>query len=193
MSQCQADRTFALDEARFGLKVWHRRRWCPKGFRPPWVVDDRYDWVWLYAAVEPMTGESFFLFLPRLDGICFQIFLEEFRNWFAADDADDDEKIALVLDGSPSHRNQAVEWPQGLSAIPLPAYSPELNPAEGIFKEIRGELSNEVFETVDAIEDGLLEVIQEYWEEPERLQRLTAYPWWVAGVERKEYIKSPSQ
>jgi hypothetical protein len=49
-----------MDEARLGLKVWFRRRWCPKGVRPPWIVEDRYEWLWLYAAIEPRTGESFF-------------------------------------------------------------------------------------------------------------------------------------
>jgi len=33
-------RFFAMDEARFGLKAWHRRRWCPSGHRPPWRVGD---------------------------------------------------------------------------------------------------------------------------------------------------------
>ena len=65
-------RVLALDEARFGLKSWHRRRWCPCGHRPPWVVQDRYEWLWLYAAVEPATGESCCLYLPYLDAGCFQ-------------------------------------------------------------------------------------------------------------------------
>ncbi len=43
----------AFDEARFGLINWHRRRYCPKGFRPPRIVRRRYEWSWLYAAVEP--------------------------------------------------------------------------------------------------------------------------------------------
>lgn len=60
-------RVLALDEARFGLKSWHRRRWCPCGHRPPWVVQDRYEWFWLYAAVEPATGQSCCLYLPYLD------------------------------------------------------------------------------------------------------------------------------
>jgi hypothetical protein len=51
----EVERLFAMDEARFGLKSWHRRRWCPRGIRPPWVVEDRYEWLWLYAAVEPRT------------------------------------------------------------------------------------------------------------------------------------------
>lgn len=176
MKERQAERVFALDEARFGLKVWHRRRWCPTGVRPPWAYEDRYQWLWLYAAVEPLTGDSFFLFLPRLDGQCFQLFLEEFRSWYAQ------EEIVLVLDNSSSHRSGEVDWPEGLSGLPLPSYSPELNPAEGVFKDLRGELANKVFEDVEALEQRLLELVHRYWQEPERLQRLTAYPWWVEGA-----------
>src|SRR4051794_10757721 len=45
-----------MDEARFGLKVTHRRLWCPFGSRPPWTHDHQYHWFWLYAAVESVSG-----------------------------------------------------------------------------------------------------------------------------------------
>jgi hypothetical protein len=54
-------KVLAFDEARFGLISWHRRRYCPKGLRPPYVVRRSYQWTYLYAAVEPTTGESFCL------------------------------------------------------------------------------------------------------------------------------------
>ena len=54
-------KVLAFDEARFGLINWHRRRYCPKGFRPPYVVRRSYEWTYLYAAMEPATGESFCL------------------------------------------------------------------------------------------------------------------------------------
>jgi hypothetical protein len=38
-----------MDEARFGLKVTHRRLWCPFGSRPPWLHDHQYHWFWLYG------------------------------------------------------------------------------------------------------------------------------------------------
>ena len=60
-------RVFAFDEARFGLKVGLRRRWCPFGTRPPWLYEERYEWLWLYAAVDPLSGESVVLFLPHTD------------------------------------------------------------------------------------------------------------------------------
>jgi hypothetical protein len=46
----------AFDEGRFGLITWLRRSFCPLGERPPWIVQDEYEWFWLYAAVEPCAG-----------------------------------------------------------------------------------------------------------------------------------------
>ncbi len=62
----------AFDEARFGLINWHRRRYCPKGFRPPYIVHRRYEWTYLYAAVDPTMGESCCAYLPRVDGACLE-------------------------------------------------------------------------------------------------------------------------
>ena len=51
----------AFDEARFGLINWHHKRYCPIGFRPPRVVRRRYEWTYLYAAIEPATGYELLL------------------------------------------------------------------------------------------------------------------------------------
>lgn len=74
----------AFDEARFGLINWHRRRYCPKGFRPPCLVRRRYEWTYLYAAVEPATGESFCSYLPGMDGRCLETFLEHLGEAYRA-------------------------------------------------------------------------------------------------------------
>ena len=169
-------RYFAMDEARFGLKVWHRRCWCPRGHRPPWQVEDRYEWLWLYAAVEPATGASFCLYMPNLDGLHFEVFLQKLREAYP------EEKIVLVLDGAGAHRNRSIRWPEGLVARWLPAYSPELNPAERWFRELREELANQVFETVEAIDRALTEALKPYWEDPPLLARLTGYHWWIAPL-----------
>jgi len=169
-------RFFAMDEARFGLKLWYRRRWCPQGYRPPWPVHDRYEWLWLYAVVEPATGESFCLYLPRLDGLCFEVFLEELKQQYP------DENLVLVLDGAPAHRSGQVRWPSGIEPLELPSYSPELNPAERWFEVLRRELANEVFETVEVMGDALAEALRPYWDNPARLARLTGYGWWINSI-----------
>ena len=169
-------RVWAFDEARFGLKTWFRRRWCPRGSRAPWVVEDRYEWLWLYAAVEPATGASFCLYLPRLDGACLEVFLQAFRQAYPDDD------IVLVLDGSGSHSNGAVTWPVGIHPLRLPPYSPELNPAERWFADLRGALANTLFESIDALMTALTQELKPYWAQPTRLAQLTGYPWWLEGI-----------
>jgi transposase len=177
-------RVWALDEARFGLKVWYRRRWCPKGIRPPWLYDDQDEWLWLYAAVEPTTGQSFCLFLPRLDGAGFERFLHEWRQAFPA------EPWAVVLDNSGAHTSGRVRWPDGIEPVPLPAYSPELNPGERWFKELREPLSNHTYGSLETLEASLTQALRPYWEHPSALVQLTAYPWWQQGV---EYITTSSK
>lgn len=169
-------RVWAFDEGRFGLRVGLRRRWCPRGIRPPWIVNDRYEWLWLYAAVEPATGESFFLLLPRVNKPCFARFLAEFANEVTG------ERVGVVLDGSGSHRS-AIPWPEGLVPLPLPRYSPELNPAEQVFRVLRTRLANRIFDDLDALEATMTEHLQPFWDRPATLQRLTNYGWWSAALE----------
>ena len=101
----------ALDEGRFGLKNWFHRRWCPKGIRPPWIVDDRYEAFWLYAAIEPATGTGHFLLLPDVTSECLELFLQHLRNEVAA------ETVGVVLDSSGSHRSGQIIWPAGMKPL----------------------------------------------------------------------------
>jgi transposase len=168
-------RVWACDEGRFGLRVGLRRRWCPRGVRPPWIVHDRYEWLWLSAAVEPASGQSFFLLLPRVTKEWFQQFLAA----FAAEVGE--ERVGLLLDGSGSHR-AAIPWPQHLVPVSLPRYSPALNPAEQLFRVLRPTLANHIFDTIADLEAAITAHLQPYWEHPALVQRLTAYPWWTAAV-----------
>ena len=128
----------AFDEARFGLINWHRRRYCPKGFRPPYVVRRAYEWTYLYAAVDPSSGESFSLYLPGMDSLCFQTFLERLGEAYA------DHHLVVVLDGAPSHTSSQIMLPENVSLLGLPSYSPELNPVERWFQEFRHPLQQDL-------------------------------------------------
>jgi transposase len=176
LAALQVKSVVAFDEGRFGLKTWFRRRWCPLGYRPPWVVDDRYEWCWLYAAVEPATGTGVFLLLPEVTGDCLQVFLEHLRREMG------DGRVGIVLDGSGSHRSSQITWPQDLFPLSLPAYSPELNPAEQIFRHLRKHLSNRLFEDLEALQSALVDELQVFWTDPTVLLSLTSYSWWIEGT-----------
>jgi transposase len=138
-------------------------------------VDDRYEWWWLYAAVEPATGAGFFLLLPGVGKEWFGLFLAEFAKEVAG------QRVALVLDGSGSHR-AAIAWPANLAPLPLPPYSPELNPAEQVFRALRAGLANRVFADLDELAEAIAAQLRRFWDEPALLKRLTAYPWWLRGL-----------
>jgi len=177
LTEAAVERVVAFDEGRFGLKLWFRRRWCTFGHRPPWIVNDRYEWVWVYIAVTPTTGECSCLLLPHVDTICLTLFLTTVREEWP------DERIGIVLDGSGSHRGEKVIWPPGIVPLPLPPYSPELNPAEQFFRHLRKRLANVIFETIAALEETLMRELRRLWEHPKVVTRMTNYPWWREGVE----------
>lgn len=178
------ERVVAFDEGRFGLKVWFRRRWSTFGQRPPWIVDDRYEWVWVYIAVTPSSGECCCLLLPHVDTECLNVFLATLRaEW-------PEERIGVVLDGSGSHRSGKVIWPAGIVPLPLPPYSPELNPAEQVFRHLRKRLANAIFATIEEMKDALTREMQRLWEQPKVTMQMTNYSWWRDGVEA--IMTSPS-
>jgi transposase len=170
-------KVMAFDEARFGLINWHKRRYCPKGFRPPCTVRRACEWTYLYAAVDPTTGESSCLYLPGMDRLC----LEAFSGYLG--EAHSDHRLVVVLDGAPSHRSEEIGLPENVSLLRLPRYSPELNPVERWFQEFRRALSNRVFETVELLQEALTEALEPYWGDRSRLRSLTGYAWWVEAVE----------
>jgi transposase len=174
----------AFDEGRFGLKVWFRRRWCPSGERPPWVYVDAYEWRWLYAAVEPLRGDSFFLLLPRVDTACLQAFLDQFGAYVQG------RRVGVVLDGSGAHRARELRWPAHLVPLPLPPYSPELNPAEQVFRHLRARLANRIFADVAELEEAIADALRTFWDDPPTLRQLTGYPWWIDATRKIAPIAS---
>lgn len=165
-----------MDEGRFGRKVWCRRRWSTFGHRPPWIVQDRYEWVWVSVAITPRSGECCCLLLPHVDTQCLNRFRAPVRDEWPG------ERIGVVLDGSGSHRSGAVVWPAGIVPLPLPPYSPELNPAEQVFRHLRKRLANAVFATIAALQDALTDALRHCWAEPTVVTRMTHDPWWREGA-----------
>ena len=118
-------RTFVMDEARLGQQGTLTRVWARTGSRPTAVKQTRYECVYLYAAVEPATGESVALLAPNVDAGTFNAFLQMLSAELAAD-----EFAVLVLDNAGWHVAKALAVPANVTLLFLPPYSPELNPAE---------------------------------------------------------------
>lgn len=148
-------RTFFMDEARFGQQGTLTNVWAKKGSRPTAVKQTRYEWVYLYAAVEPATGESAALLMPSVNIETFEQFLQELSSKLAHD-----EHAVLIMDQAGWHTSPRVKMPENITALFLPPYSPELNPVENLWHYLKSHyLSNRVYEEYEA----LLDAGQEAW------------------------------
>ncbi len=117
------------------------------------------------------------MYFPGADGGCFGMYPGELGRAYS------DHHLLIVLDNAPSHTSKHISYPENVSLLALPAYSPELNPVERWFLEFRRMLSNKTFETIEILQEALTKTLEPYWEDPALLQRLTGYSWWVEVIE----------
>lgn len=142
------------DEAGFGRINQVRSCWCPKGIRPTVPCHRIREYVYAYGAVEPLTGDSFFLILNLCDTISMNVFLEKLSENYSED------YIILVCDGAPWHKTKGLKIPKNIEIVFIPPYTPEMNPIEQIWKEIRKiGFKNEIFSSLNKVIDRLSDTI----------------------------------
>jgi hypothetical protein len=129
-------RLWVEDETRIGLMPIHRRRITAKGVRPIISSEMKREYYYLFAMIEPLTGKDFMLELPTLDTGMMQIFMDKFAK-------EDAESLHLILlDKASSHTTEKLKIRENIVFMFLPACSPELNPIERFWKELKDWLSD---------------------------------------------------
>ena len=160
------------DEARFGRISENRRCWCPKPVRPvcPSLVSQENTYA--YGVVNILDGQFESLVLPHCDTDCMQIFLDEISGRHPGD------KIVMVLDCAGWHKSKSLDLPDNIRLIHLPPYSPELNPVEHIWDEVREKgFHNRVFSSLDVLEDHLLSELRRLENNPDITKSICSWPW----------------
>lgn len=157
---------------RFGTRTELGRRWTACGVRPRGETLIGYEYGYLSVALNPRSGELFALILPDMRRESFQAFLAEFCGFVG-----DETAVRLTTDGAAAHRSIRLKLKEFLSIEHLPAYSPELNPVERLFKELRQKLKNRVFESLQKVEAAIIEAVKSYLADRSRVKKLTFYCW----------------
>jgi hypothetical protein len=136
------------DEARFGQHGTLTRVWARKGSRPKALQQVGYENLYLLAAVCPETGADCAMIAPYLDTHVINVFLEQLSASLPAD-----VHAALVWDGAGYHKSGTLQVPQNITLVPLPPYSPQLNPIENLWHYLRSHYwSNRCYADYDALE-----------------------------------------
>ena len=162
------------DEARLGLKPIVRRVWARRGQRPRAPSQTRYEWLYVDGFVHPERGATYWLILPTVSIEAMTLALREFARDVGAGPA---KQVVLVLDQAGWHTSGKVRVPEGLTLMPLPAKTPELQPAERLWPLVREGVANQVFGTVQALQERLVERCLELRRVPEQIRALTCYHW----------------
>ena len=143
------------DEAGFGRINKPKYCWCKKGMRPSVPCHHIREYRYTYGAVEPRTGEAFFLIMPYCNTDCMNVFLKQLSDSYPKD------KIVLVCDGAAWHKSKGLSISHNIRLVFIPPYTPEMNSIEQIWGEIRTQgFRNEIFASLDKVVDRLCETIQ---------------------------------
>ncbi len=153
---------WAQDEHRVGLKPILRRVWSPKRVRPTAAVRPRYEWLWVYGFVHPETGRTEWLLMPYVDKQSYG--------------AGPQRRIVLVVDQAGWHTARQLQIPEGLHLEFLPAYCPELQPAERLWPLCDEGLANKLFRTIADLEEAVADRLVRI--KDDAVRRLTSYYWW---------------
>ena len=152
------------DELRLGLRGQVRRVLAPRGAKVVQRLQLRYRWAYLPLAVDPRAGTLRWRWLER----CRAAPIREALAAWAPD--------AVVWDGHGAHTAKLLaDLP--VARVRLPPYSPELNPAERVFQELRRRVEGRAYPTIadkQAVADAYL---RELAADPDRVRQLCGWDW----------------
>ncbi len=168
-----------MDEHRLGLKPILRRMWRRKGQGGVVPVQPRYEWLYLYAFVRPRTGQTYWLVLPTVSTAAMNLALAEFARDIGAGA---ERQLILVVDQAGWHTSGDLVVPDGVHLEPLPAYSPELQPAERLWALTDEAVVNRHFTTLDELQDAQAEHCLRLSAQAGRVRAQTLFHWWPAAA-----------
>jgi len=160
------------DEAGFGRINKPKRCWCSKGIRPSVPCHHIREYVYAYGAVAPQDGELFGMIMPYTNTVCMNVFLRELSRQYPND------YILLVMDNAAWHTAKALEVPSNIELFPSLPYTPELNPIEMIWDELREKgFRNEAFRTLSDVIDRLCSTFKSLIQDTARVSSITHWDW----------------
>jgi putative transposase len=169
-------------ESRLGLHLPVQRRLTGYGVKPVPIVEPLYAYDWLYAAVEPTTGEAFWWEVPRLDADCCSICRQQCGPPYA-------ESLHIVLrDQAPAHVAPRVPVPENVVLVSLPASSPALNPVERLWEDLKYRIDvgdTRVRSSLTALQDHVAGMVRDY--SAETMASLTGYAYLVEAIHALQF------
>jgi len=161
------------DEARVGQQGTLTRLWARRGTRPRAPRDRRYKYAYLFGAVCPARGVGAGLVLPHANTETMNLHLQEISRCVRPG-----AHAILVLDGAGYHQAGDIDVPENITLLPLPPYSPELNPVENVWQYLRqNKLSLTVWNSYNEIVECCCSAWNWLMDMPDTVSSITTRDW----------------
>jgi len=161
------------DEARVGQQGTLTQVWATRGSRPRAPRDRGYTSAYIFGAVCPDRRVGAAVVMPDVNVEAMEAHLAEIGRRVTVG-----AHAVLVLDGAGWHTSPKLRVPDNISLLPLPRYSPELNPVENIWEFLRANfLSHRIWPDYDAIVDACCTAWNALMRMPEQIASITSRSW----------------
>jgi transposase len=140
-----------IDQTKQSVRVEPRAAWFPEGTRPSVALSGQRDWTCLLGAVTE-DGDQFFSRFTEY------VTAEHARHFILALCEEFQGDLIVVLDGAPYFRASAVTdlaARDDLDLVRLPAYTPELNPVEECWRQLKQALNNRFFDSLSELTSAI--------------------------------------
>lgn len=174
----QPVRLWVLDEHRYGLLPVIRRVWGQRGVRVHAPYATRYQWGYLHEAMEVDGANRLeLLFTPCIDQDVHALFLQQLA-------AVEPEAVHVVIQDQAGFHlpGDDARVPKNVRLLPLPPYSPELNPVEKLGDVVKDRICNRLHPNLRRLEDHILAALQPWRTDPTRVAELIGHGWLLDGV-----------
>ena len=155
------------DESRFGLMTKQKRVLVSKGIKPIGKYQHSYKWLWLWGCFSPVTGDAFYWETSHVGNDIFEGFLNDFSR------TNPRELKLLIIDNAGFHACQNITIPENIKLIRIPAYAPELNPAEKVWQWMKGKVAMKFFKSTKMLQNKITEMVAQLT--PDLVKSITGY------------------
>ncbi|MFN7094682.1 MAG: IS630 family transposase [Burkholderiales bacterium] len=144
-----------------------------RGSRPRLIKQQKFEYAYIFGATCPSSGKTLGAIMPLANTEAMNMHLRLISQSIAKG-----KHAVIVLDQATWHRSSKLAKFNNLTLLPLPPYSPELNPQEQVWQWLRDKhLANRAFADYEDIVTASCTAFNDFSADIGRVKKLCTRQW----------------